>query len=103
MSRARVEALGLLRRDVRELRHPRLRCVVSCACLVRRLALWLLPTCRRWTGCPYVLDRVRGRAGAAVSWSPHEALPAEGAAGASRTAFALHVGQPVKRASGILA
>ena len=24
-----------------------------------RAGLWLLPTCRRWFGCPFVLDRVR--------------------------------------------
>ena len=35
-----------------------------------------------------------GRAGAAVPWRYHDASPAEGAAGAPRTAFALHVGQP---------
>ena len=61
--------------------------------------------CRWVCGCPLclgagpaalmsLLDRVRGRAGAAVSWSPRDASPAEGAAGAPRTAFALHVGQP---------
>ena len=30
-----------------------------CGRLVRGLVLWLLPTCRRWFGCPFVLDRVR--------------------------------------------
>ena len=47
--------------------------------------------------------RVRGRAGAAIPWSPHDTCPPTSAAGASRTAFALHVGQPVKRASGFVA
>ena len=33
--------------------------VVSCAVSRARAGLWLLPTCRRWFGCPFVLDRVR--------------------------------------------
>ena len=59
MSRAGVEALGLLRRDVRELRHTLLFAVVSVRSSRARAGLWLLPTGRRWFGCPFVLDRVR--------------------------------------------
>ena len=52
--------------------------------------------------CPSVLlDRVRGRAGAAVSWSPHESLDVEGAA-ARRAAFALHVGLPTFLCNGLV-
>ena len=86
MARAGVEALGLLWCDVRELRHIGIwGAVVSCAVAVS-LGLWLPSLPGRWTGCPSVLlDRVRGRAGAAVSWSPRDASPAEGAAGAPRS------------------
>ena len=61
MPRAGVEALGLLGCDVGELRHIGIcGAVVSCAVVsCEGLALWLLPTCRRWFGCPFVLDRVR--------------------------------------------
>ena len=59
MARARVEALGLLGCYVGELRHNIPSAVVSGAVAVSRAGLWLLPTCRRWTGCPSVLDRVR--------------------------------------------
>ena len=87
-----------------------MRCLVIAACYpVRggvlsrsRAGLWLLPTCRRWTGCPDVSAGSRARSSRCCDLVELSRcfFHADGAAGASRTAFALHVGQPVKRARG---
>ena len=76
--------------------------------LVRGLALWLLPTCRRWFGCPFVLDRVREIEPVLRRRpveQPHDASHAELLIVSSRrlrfARWAAHL--PVKRASGFLA
>ena len=77
-------------------------------CLVRGLALWLLPTCRRWFGCPFVLDRVREIEPVLRRRpveQPHDASHAELLIVSSRrlrfARWAAHL--PVKRASGFRA
>ena len=107
MSRAGVEALGLLRRDVRELRHTILFAVwwSRVRSSRARAGLWLLPTCRRWFGCPFVLDRVREIEPVLRRRpveQPHDASHAELLIVSSRrlrfARWAAHL--PVKRASG---
>ena len=82
--------------------------MVSCAVSRARAGWWLLPTCRRWFGCPFVLDRVREIEPVLRRRpveQPHDASHAELLIVSSRrlrfARWAAHL--PVKRASGFRA